>query len=62
MIEEDWNTSIAEPEDDDFISVENQKAMIIGPDYDPDYSTKLNKLIEDAFGPLGDFVPIEEGK
>jgi hypothetical protein len=41
--------------DKDWISPEEQRRLAIGPDFDPDYSKKLNAFFEEKFGPLGDF-------
>jgi hypothetical protein len=48
----------AEP-DDDFISVERQRAEKLGPDYDPHYFEKLDAWIEEQLGPLGEFEPVD---
>lgn len=46
------------PRDADPIPVEMQKELKIGPDYDPHYSAKLAAMLENEFGPLGEFVPL----
>jgi hypothetical protein len=38
--------------DEDGIPVEQQRAEMLGPDFDPDYFAKLDALIEASFGPL----------
>jgi hypothetical protein len=45
--------------DEDLISVEEQRAKGIGPDFDPNYFTWLEKFIEDEYGPIVEFVPLE---
>lgn len=43
--------------DEDGIPVERQRAERLGPDYDPDYFTKLDRLIEEHYGAIFEYVP-----
>jgi hypothetical protein len=45
--------------DADLIPIEEQRTRGIGPDFDPNYFTWLEKLIEDEYGPMSEFVPLE---
>lgn len=45
----------AHGQDEDFVSVEYQRKHRVGPDYDPKYFDKLDALIEENYGPLGEF-------
>jgi hypothetical protein len=53
-------TTIPVSPDEDFIPVEVQRTQKLGPDFDPDYFAKLDKLLEEEYGPLADFVPISK--
>ncbi|MGO4439377.1 hypothetical protein [Rhizobium sp. RAF56] len=41
--------------DEDLFSLEYQRKHQVGPDYDPNYFEKLQTLIEENYGPLGEF-------
>lgn len=52
-----WKEAGGPKTDEDAVSAEFQRANHAGPDYDPAYFAKLEALLEEGFGDLGELKP-----
>ncbi|MDP9838240.1 hypothetical protein J2T09_003007 [Neorhizobium huautlense] len=53
-----WMDAGGQTTEEDSVPAEFQRANRAGPDYDPAYFEKLDALVQEGFGDLGELKPI----